>query len=95
MDIYKLFEKHKDDYLAWNDLDDAGNPVPSDLHAFMILNTLCPSKRCIVSASEHDKIYLSTNVEDLAAVAPEASIIELIRCGVMIDEETESLFMFT
>jgi hypothetical protein len=67
-----------------------------DLHAFLLLDSLVPCEkgRDIVSAAEHDQIFLATEPEKLAAVATEEIVLELARCGVMYDEEVDSLFMF-
>jgi len=65
-----------------------------DVHAFILLTELCPGSGCIVDAAEHDKIWLSIDVGDLESNATEANIVELIRCGVMYDDEMESLAMY-
>jgi hypothetical protein len=94
MNIYEMFKKYNKDYLEFDKIEVKLSKRP-DLHAFILLDKLCPSRCDIVSASEHDQIYLQTNPEDLFKVATENHIIELVRCGVIADEDTESLSMFT
>ena len=65
-----------------------------DLNAFLILDRLLPGKQNIVSCAEHDIFYLDVDVERLEDVATDEDILNLIRCGVLYESETESLFMF-
>jgi hypothetical protein len=64
-----------------------------DLNAFLLLDRLCPGKHDIVVAAEHDKIFLSVEVESLSA-ATEEDILDLMRCGVRYDSGSDSLAMF-
>ncbi len=48
----------------------------------------------MVACAAHDEIWLRTDLDDLARAATKDDIITLIRCGVRIDEEHESLAMF-
>lgn len=65
-----------------------------DLHAFLMLDALVPGTRNMVSSAEHDEIYLDVEIEDLAAVADPETLLDLHRCGVRYDEETDGLAMF-
>ena len=64
-----------------------------DLHAFILLDRLFPDKKDIVSAAEHDKIYLDIE-DDQISLLSDDEIIELSRCGVMYDGENHCLCMF-
>ena len=64
-----------------------------DLAAFIRLDKLVPGQRDIVVAAEHDQIWLSVSLEDLAGSATEDDVIYLIRCGVLYDENNNSLKM--
>jgi len=55
---------------------------------------LVPGDKDIVRSAEHDEIWLSISPEELLKVATEDQIIELIRCGVRYDADTESFAMF-
>lgn len=66
-----------------------------DVHAFLLLDQLIPGSDCdMVAAAEHDEIFLAPEPEELAMVATPEIVIELHRCGVRYDVETNSLAMF-
>lgn len=65
-----------------------------DIHAFVLLNELVPGTEDMVSVAEHDKIWLSVSPEQLAAVATDDIVLELVRCGVCYDNGVHSLAMF-
>ena len=66
-----------------------------DLHAFLLLEKLLPgSEERIVSAADHDEIWLGVDPEALAAVITIEQIEELDSCGVMADEDHDGLHMF-
>jgi len=92
-DLQELFEKHDDEYGEF----DRVSPKRSgrhDLHAFLLLDELLPGTDRIVSAAEHDEIFLSVDLEDLAKSSiTEAQVIELIRCRVRMSS-FDSLCMF-
>lgn len=64
-----------------------------DIHAFILLNSLFPKNRDIVSGAEHDEIYLDVNDEQ-AGTLNDAQILELSRCGVRYDTQYCCLCMF-
>lgn len=87
-----LFEKYKDEFCKWKCV----HPQLShraDIHAFILLNHLVPGRQNMVSGTEHDKIYLGIDPDKLAKVVTEKQVIELIRCGVMFEDD--HLCMFT
>lgn len=92
---HEQYEKYEDEYLEFGRVKNKRSKR-ADLHAFLLLDKLCPSHRGfdIVSGAEHDEIWLDVEPEKLAKVATEQQIIELIRCGVRYDEDTDSLAMF-
>ncbi len=65
-----------------------------DLHAFLLLDQLVPGENDIVGGASHDEIWLGVELEDLAKVITPEQVIDLIRCGVRWDSETDSLAMF-
>lgn len=93
--LIELFEKYADDeFLKWDRVENKRSSR-SDLHAFLLLDELMPGQKPdIVSSASHDQIWLDPTLEDLAPVITEAQILELIRSGVMLDSETDSLSMF-
>jgi hypothetical protein len=86
-----LFEKHEDIY---HKEVYVASTCRSDLRAFTLLNKLVPGTGDIIDAAEHDQIWLSVSLEDLAKVATEEDVIVLVRCGVIIDENHDCLSMF-
>lgn len=66
-----------------------------DVHALLLLAEIIgkPGYK-IISAAEHDIVYLEPSLEVIAHVATEDQFIELLRCGVHIDRDTDSLAMF-
>lgn len=92
-ELAELFVKHDDEYLHFDRVMYRTTNRP-DLNAFNLLELLVPGKVDIISAASHDKFYLSVGIEELAAVALEENIITLIRCGVRLEKESDSLFMF-
>ena len=47
----------------------------------------------MVANAEHDQFWLDIEPEQVEALS-EDQIIELIRCGIMYDDEFDCLFMF-
>lgn len=94
IDLAWAFEKHDDTYCKFKDIKDPPNARP-DISAFIYLDRLLPNPgRDMVSAAEHDEIYLGIDCEKLAEVATEDDVIFLSRCGVRFDEGLDSLCMF-
>jgi hypothetical protein len=68
-------------------------PLP-DFWAMALLQDLVKHDHKIISAAEHDIIYLSTDVDKLLAViAPDQAIL-LASYGVLYDEDRNSLYMY-
>lgn len=87
------YQKHEGEYLEFNKVQNKTS-MRRDVHAFNLLDKLVPGERDIVCAASHDEIWLDVDPQELAAVATEDQVIELIRCGVRYDSETDSLSMF-
>jgi hypothetical protein len=86
--------KHEDEFLKFNKVKNKRSKRP-DLHAFLLLEELCPAKADTVAYACHEKIYLEICPNKLAKKITEEQVVELLRCGVLYDDESESLFMFT
>ncbi len=94
LNLQELFEKYNEkEYLKFdrikNKLSDR-----MDVHAFILLDRLVPGKFDIISAAEHDEIFLQVDIEKLSEVITEEQYIDLIRCGVMYSSEYDCLMMF-
>lgn len=83
----------EDDFLKFEGIEKPRSKRP-DLHAFLLLDELVPGDSDMVSAAEHDEIFLHVDPEALAAVVTLDQIRELRRCGVRYDSSTDSLAMF-
>lgn len=93
-EMEELWEKHMDkEFLKFDLVQNKQSQCP-DIHAFLLLESLAHQNRDMVSAAEHDEIYLSVEPELLSKVVTEDQIVELIRCGVRYDAHYESLCMF-
>lgn len=93
MDLEKVFEKHHNDFCEFEKIENPSCECP-DICSFLLLNKLVPQEGDMITAAEHDKIYLGTDCEKLASVATDDDILYLVRCGVMLDSEFDSLSMF-
>ena len=93
IDIAAEYEKLEDMRLEFDDVENKLSSRP-DIHAFILLNQLLPGNRDIVSAAEHDQIWLDVDLEKLGDVATEDHIRQLEACGVHYDRDLESLYMF-
>ena len=68
-----------------------------DLCALMLLDRLVPwsdGGNKIVSAAEHDQVWIDVDLAKLAKVITPEDVTYLCRCGVFVEEENESLSMF-
>ena len=94
-ELKEKFEKFMDGEFVQFDRVENKLHRRQDICAFLILSELAPSDKFdIVIGAEHDVIYLSVNLVELAQNATEDHIRDLVRCGVMFDEDTDCLSMF-
>jgi hypothetical protein len=97
IDIAATFEKFEDEFLKFERVP-AERRVSTrpDLCAFMLLDRLVPSDRArdILVSAEHDEVWLDVDLDALAGAASEDDILTLVRCGVRLDSDVESLAMF-
>jgi hypothetical protein len=93
VEIDERWESFSDDYLKFERVENKRSKRP-DLHVFLLIDELFPNPgRDVVCAAEHDVFYLDitgAQIEDLT----DEQILELTRCGVHYDSETDSLAMF-
>ncbi len=89
------FDKYEDEYIQFQNVANKRSRRP-DMHAFIVLDELLPGdgKGDLISAAEHDQIFLDIEPEALARVATEEIILDLVRCGVTYSEEEDSLYFF-
>jgi len=89
---YDLFEHDNNEALKFDRVEVKNSKRP-DLHAFILLDKLFPSKSDIVCCAGHDQIWFDVSSEQIETIS-EDHIIELLRCGIYYDNETESLYSF-
>ncbi len=95
VDLHERFESLVGDYdyMKFGKIENKRSDRP-DLHAWLLLDELFPNPgQDMVSAAEHDQIWLDVDGEQLETLTDD-QILELLRCGVMHDDEHDCLFMF-
>lgn len=93
MNLKEIFDKHDSESHKFDRVENKRSNR-ADLHAFLLLDQLVPGTYDIVAAAEYDQIFLEIDPLELKKVASEEQIIELIRCGVWLDCDTDSLSLF-
>ena len=92
--LIELFEKHNDDFLKFEKIVNPAHPRP-DIAAFIMLDKLCPRPGFdMVTAAEHDEIWLEVDLDDLRKVITEDQVLDLVRCGIRYDSQGDGLAMF-
>jgi hypothetical protein len=87
-----FYNKASEEHLKFERVQNKRSQRP-DLHAFLLLDELCPSDKDIICHARHDEIFLSVEVEDLIKVVTEDQVIELIRCGVRYSDDSLCMFV--
>ncbi len=90
-EMLELFDKHDEEYLEFHKIENKRSNRP-DLHAMLLLSELQSEDSDMIAAAEHDIFYLNINLEELAEVITEDQIIELKRCGIIIEEDSLTFF---
>jgi hypothetical protein len=93
IDIAAEYKKLEGESLTFEDVEPKLS-TRRDIHAFILLNQLLPEPGRIISAAEHDHIWLDVDLEKLAEIATVDHIRQLEACGVYYDDDLESLYMF-
>lgn len=95
-ELHDLFEKHAEELSHYDRVEGLLKMTRPDVQAFLLLERLCPSETGgrMVEVSEHDEIWLGVDVKELAAVCREEDVILLLRCGITLDPDINSLHMF-
>ena len=89
-EVYRKYSE--DEYLEFDRVKNKASLRP-DVNAFVVLDNLFPSDGDLVSCAEHDEIWLNVEPNELDILSLE-QMLDLIRCGVRYDPETDSLTMF-
>lgn len=93
MDIAELFKEHNDEYLKFGRIKNKRSSR-WDLHAFLVLDELfpCDGNMNIISGAESERIELDIDTDNIEKLT-EDQIVELLRCGVLYDDDKGSLYM--
>jgi len=91
-DINERFEDVNDEHGDFDSIKKKRSIRP-DLHAFLLLDELFPGDSDLISSSEHDEFYLDISYESIEKLTDD-QILELTRCGVMYNDDSECLSMF-
>jgi len=95
MTVSEMFQKHDSEYHHFERIPEVVRySNRADLHAFIMLDKIVPGITSIISAAEHDEVYLGFEVTDLEGYITEEQVKDLLRCGVMLNEGLDSLYMF-
>lgn len=93
--LSERLDRFENVYGKFNEMEETHKRAPRrDLHAFLLLNELVPGTAPIVSAAEHDEIYLDTSVEQLNAVISDAQVEEMARCSVRYHDDYDCLALY-
>lgn len=96
--LEEFFEKHSDEFVEFERIQNPKHTRP-DLCAMLIISEIQSryslEKRFskMVSWSGHDEIYLDVDVEEISEYITEEEIIDLIRCGVRLEESNFAMFV--
>ena len=93
-DIYEVFDQYNDEYLEFEHITEHKPYTSKDMCAFHRLYQLVDIKGNIIDAANHYIMYLNVDVDELAKKASVEDILYLIRCGIHIDEDNNSLAKF-
>lgn len=91
MDVEAEFSKYKDEWVKFEEIK---NPRSKrrDLCAFLMLDDLSPNDWDIISAAEHDQIWINVDWDAFCAAATPELIHDLVACGVFCDDESLSMY---
>lgn len=94
-DIHRLYNEHEDEHLKFENIKPERRlHRRPDLNGFLLLDKLVPGDRDMVNVAEHDEFWVEVTPEQVAAVATEEDILDLMRCGIMYDSGIESFHSF-
>ncbi len=93
-EMHEIFEENDGaEFLKFDRIEKKLSTRP-DLHAFLLLDSLCHGTHDMVSAAEHDEIFLEADPGKIADAATREQIIDLNRCGVRYDHDNDCFCMF-
>jgi len=92
-ELKKLFEIHNDEYIRFERVKNKLSSRP-DLHAFLLLDSMCPGSDDMVSSARDDEIYLGVDPHSVLDAVTESMVVDLIRCGISYNREFDCFVIF-
>jgi hypothetical protein len=92
IDVETLFEIHESEYMKFDRIENKLHHRP-DICAFLLLDSIVPNSGDMISAAEHDEIFLDTSCDDFAERGTEDDVITLLRCGITYSGEYDCFRM--
>lgn len=92
MKLEKMFAQSESEYRKFASVESKRSRRP-DLHAFLLLDELCPSEGHMVQHASKYEIFLAPDVQKLEKVITQDQVTELVRCGVRYDAEFGCLML--
>lgn len=90
-EVEEIFEKYEDEYIAFDKVEIKLSQRP-DLHAYILLDKLFPKTCDIVCGAGHDEIYLDCDEDEIVSLS-EDQLLQLIRCGVRLQDNYFVMFV--
>jgi len=93
--LAEFFMEHEGEYHTFGSVTGADRLSESpDLCAMLLLASFSTVGGCILTAAEHDQVWLGANPMTVNKLATDAQLITLIRCGVVYDEDEDGFYFF-
>ena len=91
-ELSELFKAHDHEY---GKFERVKFPLSKDrhVHAIKFLDNMFPSEGKMIANAAHDQIWLKIELDELARDCDAEDIIDLLRCGLFIDEDALSMFI--
>jgi hypothetical protein len=95
--LEEFFEENSEEYIKFERIENPKHSRP-DLCAMLMISEIqsrhYPEKRSdLISGAEHDKIFFDVDIEDIAEYSSKEELIDLIRCGIFIEEGNLAMFV--
>lgn len=96
--LEELFEKHSSEFVEFERIKNPKH-TRSDLCAMLMIDEIqsryYPQIRTakMISWAGHDEIHLDVDVEEISEYITEKEIIDLIRCGIRLEEGNFAMFV--
>lgn len=91
-DLVAIFECNENTVGAFDKLPNKRSKR-ADLHVLLLLDSLVEDvSGSIIEGAEHDKVFLR-NPDDIAERITEEQVMELIACGVFIEDDRLAMFV--